>query len=163
MPYISATPPLSSPESCILVPLDGSAASARQYDRDLLLVRASTPPAYDTGTETYIPSADYAMSYRWEAEEYVEEVASRIRNHGLRARTLVISGPPEAELVALSARKPIGIVILSTHGRSGAARLLLGSVARHLIYHATTPLIVLPPRYLAMRGAPLTPQQASAR
>jgi nucleotide-binding universal stress UspA family protein len=173
MPYISATPPLPSPGSCILVPLDGSERAeaalplamelAHQYDRDLLLVRASTPPTYDTGTEAYIPSADFTMSYRREAEEYVKEVASRVRNDGLRARTLVISGPPETELVALCARKSIGVVILSTHGRTGAARLLLGSVARHLIYHATTPLIVLPPRYLAMRGAPLTPQQATAR
>jgi nucleotide-binding universal stress UspA family protein len=172
MPYIGAKLLLSDAQSRILVPLDGSERAeaelplamdlARFYDRELLLVRASTPPTYVTGTEVYIPSADYAMSYRRESEKYLEEIAARARNAGVRARTLVVAGPPEAELMALLATESIGLAILSTHGRAGAARLLLGSVARHLIYHATTPLIVLPPRYLAMRGAPLA-TEASAR
>jgi nucleotide-binding universal stress UspA family protein len=173
MPSIGATTLLADPAARILVPLDGSQRAeaalplamelARYYERELLLVRASAPPTYVTGTEVYIPSANYAMAYRQESERYLEEIAARVRNAGLRARTLILARPPEAELMALLATEPIGLVILSTHGRTGAARLLLGSVARHLIYHATTPLIVLPPRYLAMRGAPLTPQEATAR
>jgi nucleotide-binding universal stress UspA family protein len=172
MPYIGAKSLLDDPKSRILVPLDGSARAeaelplaldlARFYDRELLLMRASAPPTYVTGTEVYMPSADYAIASRREAGEYLEEVASRARAAGLRVRTLVVAGPPEAELMALLATEPIGLVVLSTHGRTGAARLLLGSVARHLIYHATTPLIVLPPRYLALRGAPLA-AEASAR
>jgi nucleotide-binding universal stress UspA family protein len=100
---------------------------------------------------------------RQEAERYLEVVATRVRDAGLRARPLILAGPPEAELMALLAREPIGLVVMSTHGRTGAARMLLGSVARHLTYHATMPLIVLPPRYLAMRGAPLVAQEAPAR
>jgi nucleotide-binding universal stress UspA family protein len=173
MPYIGVKALLADPTSRILVPLDGSERAeaelplamdlARLYDRELLLVRAATPPAYVTGTEMYIQSVDYAIAYRQESERYLEEIAARVRSAGLRVRTLVLAGPPEAELIALLATAPIGLVILSTHGRTGAARLLLGSVARHLIYHATTPLIVLPPRYLAMCGAPMDAQEAPAR
>jgi len=172
LPYIGVKALLADPASSILVPLDGSERAeaelplamdlARFYGRELLLVRAATPPAYVTGTEMYIPSVDYAIAYRQESERYLEEIAARVRSAGLRVRTLVLAGPPEAELIALLATEPIGLVILSTHGRTGAARLLLGSVARHLIYHATTPLIVLPPRYLAMRGAPMDAQEAPA-
>src|SRR5262249_20562733 len=120
MPYIGVKSLLADPKSRILVPLDGSERAeaelplamdlARFYDRELLLVRASTPPAYVTGTEVYIPSADDAISYRREAEEYLEEVASTVRNAGLRAQTLVVAGPPEAELMALLATEPIGLV-----------------------------------------------------
>jgi nucleotide-binding universal stress UspA family protein len=173
MPYIGATPPLADPAARILVPLDGSQRAeaalslamelARYYDRDLLLARASTPPTYVTGTEIYTPVGDYASSYRQEAQSYLEDVAARVRDAGLRSQTLVLAGPPEAELKALLAREPIGLVVLCTHGRTGAARLLLGSVARHLIYHATTPLIVLPPRYLATRGAPLVAPEMAAQ
>jgi nucleotide-binding universal stress UspA family protein len=173
MPSLGAPPPLASPESCILVPLDGSERAeaalplamdmARFYDRELLLVRASAPPTYPTVPELYIPSGDSALAHRQEAECYLEDIATRVRDAGLRARTLLLAGPAEAELTALLASEPIGLVILCTHGRTGAARLLLGSVARHLIYHATTPLIVLPPRYLAMRGAPVDAQTMSAR
>jgi nucleotide-binding universal stress UspA family protein len=136
---------------------------ARQYDRELFLVRASAPPTYPSLPDLYIPSDYSALAYQQEAERYLEEIAARVRDVGLRARTLVLAGPPEAELIALLAAEPVGLVILSTHGRTGAARLLFGSVARHLIYHATTPLIVLPPRYLAIVGAPLAPQEATAR
>jgi nucleotide-binding universal stress UspA family protein len=172
MPSIGALSLLASPASCILVPLDGSERAeaalplamelARCYDRELLLVRASAPPSYPTAPELYIASGDSASASRQQAESYLKDVAARVRDTGLRARTLVLAGPPEAELPALLAREPIGLVILCTHGRSGAARLLLGSVARHLIYHATTPLIVLPPRYLATRGAPLVAQEMVA-
>src|SRR5262249_48766352 len=107
----------------------------------------------------YTPVSDYALSYRQEAESYLEDTAARIRDAGLRARTLVLAGPPEAELTALLASEPIGLVVLCTHGRTGAARLLLWGGGRQLIYHATVPLIVLPPRYLATHGAPLVAQE----
>ena len=172
MPSIGAKSLLADPKSCILVPLDGSERAeaalplamelARHCDRELLLVRASAPPNYPTAPELYIPSGDSASAYRQEAERYLKDVATHVRDAGLHARTLVLAGPPEAELTTLLASEPIGVVILCTHGRTGAARLLFGSVARHLIYHATTPLIVLPPRYLATRGAPVEALKVSA-
>jgi nucleotide-binding universal stress UspA family protein len=172
MPSIGATPLLADPAARILVPLDGSQRAeaalplamelARSSDRELLLARASSPPTYPSVPELSIPSGDSTLANRQEAERYLEDAATRARDAGLRARTLVLAGPPEAELTALLATEPIGLVVLSTHGRTGAARLLLGSVARHLIYHATMPLIVLPPRYLATRGAPLVAQEAVA-
>jgi nucleotide-binding universal stress UspA family protein len=172
MPYIGATPPLADPVARILVPLDGSERAeaalplamelARHYERELLLVRASAPPNYPTAPDLYIPSGDSASAYRQEAERYLKDVATHVRDAGLHTRTLVLAGPPEVELTTLLASEPIGVVILCTHGRTGAARLLFGSVARHLIYHATTPLIVLPPRYLATRGAPVEALKVSA-
>ncbi len=136
---------------------------ARTYDREVLLARASAPPTYLPATEVYLPASDTAVTDQQEAERYLEVVATRVRDAGLRARPLILAGPPEAELMALLARESIGLVVMSTHGRTGAARMLLGSVARHLIYHATMPLIVLPPRYLATRGAPLDAQETPAR
>jgi nucleotide-binding universal stress UspA family protein len=172
MPYIRAISLLASPESCILVPLDGSERAegalplamdlARHFDRELLLVRAAAPTTYVIGPEVYVPTSEAEAAYRQEVEDYLASVAARVRDAGLRAQTRVLAGPPEAELTALLASERIGLVVLCTHGRTGAARLLLGSVARHLIYHATTPLIVLPPRYLATRGAAPIIQETTA-
>jgi nucleotide-binding universal stress UspA family protein len=173
MPYVGSTPLLADPWERILVPLDGSERAeaalplamdlARAYDRELFLVRASAPPIYPTASELYIPTDNSAVASQREAERYLEEVATRVRDAGLRARTLVLAGPPASALTALLGAEPIGLVILCTQGRTGAARLLFGSVARHLIYHATTPLIALPPRYVATLGAALPPQAAPAR
>lgn len=137
---------------------------ARSYDRELLLARAAPPPTYLAGPpEAYVPTNDLAHSAQVEAVRYLEIVAARVEEAGLRAQTVTLMGPPELDLTALLARAHVGLVVMSTHGRTGAARMLLGSVARHLIYHATTPLIVLPPRYLATFGAPLERQQTLVR
>jgi nucleotide-binding universal stress UspA family protein len=173
MPSIGAASLLADPADRILVPLDGSMRAeqaltlamslARQYDRQLLLARAAAPVTYAPGAEVYAPAGDATLAYREEAERYLEAVAARVRDAGARAQTIVLAGAPEADLTALLGAEPIGLVVLCTHGRTGAARLLLGSVARHLLYHATTPLIVLPPRYLATLGAPLDAQETPAR
>jgi nucleotide-binding universal stress UspA family protein len=173
MPSIGAASLLADPADRILVLLDGSMGAeqaltlamslARQYDRELLVARAAAPVTYVPGAEVYTPAGNATLAYHEEAERYLEAVAARVRDAGVRAQTKVLAGPPEADLTALLAAEPIGLVVLCTHGRTGAARLLLGSVARHLIYHATTPLIVLPPRYLATLGAPLDAQETSAR
>ena len=113
MPSIGAKSLLADPKSRILVPLDGSERAeaalplamdlARYYDRELLLVRASTPPAYSPEQKCICHLADYAIAYRQEAESYLKEIATHVRDAGLRARTLVVAGPPEAELMALLA------------------------------------------------------------
>jgi nucleotide-binding universal stress UspA family protein len=137
---------------------------ARAYDREVLLARAAPPPTYLAGPpEAYVPTNDLAHSVQQEAERYLETVAARVKEAGLCVQTVTLLGPPELDLTALLAKAHVGLVVMCTHGRTGAARMLLGSVARHLIYHATSPLIVLPPRYLATSGAPLERQQTSVR
>jgi nucleotide-binding universal stress UspA family protein len=40
----------------------------------------------------------------------------------------------------------VGLIALSTRGRGGIARLMLGSVATDLLHHADKPLLLLRPR-----------------
>jgi nucleotide-binding universal stress UspA family protein len=168
MPYVAASPLLEDLTARILVPLDGSARAeqaltlamdlARTYDREVLLARAAPPPTYLAGPpEAYVPTNDLARSAQLEAVRYLETVVARVEEAGLRVQTVTLMGPPELDLTALLARAHVGLVVISTHGSTGAARMLLGSVARHLIYHAATPLIVLPPRPLVCAGSLLDP------
>jgi nucleotide-binding universal stress UspA family protein len=37
------------------------------------------------------------------------------------------------------------LVVLTSHGRSGVSRAILGSVAEQVVRHAPTPVVVIPP------------------
>lgn len=49
-------------------------------------------------------------------------------------------------LVQLGARRGVDAICLATHGRTGLAHLVLGSVAQHVVREARCPVVLLPPR-----------------
>jgi len=60
---------------------------------------------------------------------------------GLRARWVVATGVPHEEIVAAAARERADLIVLSTHGRGGLDRALLGSVADRVIRLAPCPVL----------------------
>ena len=46
------------------------------------------------------------------------------------------------------------LVVLSTHGRTGLAHAVVGSVAEGLVHHGTWPALVIPPSWRAPAGEP---------
>ena len=60
---------------------------------------------------------------------------------GIRAETALLSGPTAREIVGYARDKQAGIIVVGTHGCTGASRLLLGSVAEAVI--RLSPCLVL--------------------
>ena len=54
------------------------------------------------------------------------------------------SGPTHQEIVDYATTHNVDLIVLSTHGRSGLAHLLLGSVTERVIRHAPCPVLVVP-------------------
>jgi nucleotide-binding universal stress UspA family protein len=59
-----------------------------------------------------------------------------------RVVTHVLSGDPAKEIIWLAARLNADLVVVGTHGRRGTSRLLLGSVAEHVVRTAGCPVYV---------------------
>ena len=78
-----------------------------------------------------------------EADRYVRDIADRLRATGLAASGTVLSGLPAEELTQYLADRPHALAIMTTHGRSGVSRWMLGSVAEKLTMSATVPILVL--------------------
>ncbi len=78
-----------------------------------------------------------------EADRYVRETAERLRATGVSASGTVLSGRPAEELTQYLADRPHALAIMTTHGRSGVSRWMLGSVAEKLTMSATVPILVL--------------------
>ncbi|MBC8353190.1 MAG: universal stress protein [Planctomycetes bacterium] len=57
--------------------------------------------------------------------------------------TEVVIGDPGREVVAIAEREKAELIVLTSHGRTGLKRLLIGSVAERVIRLAHCPVLVL--------------------
>ena len=86
-----------------------------------------------------------------EAEEYLKAVAERLTRDGVRnVETSVWYGPAASAIVDAARLRKVDLIVMSTHGRSGLGRLILGSVAESVLRGTTTPILLL-----RAPGAPL--------
>lgn len=131
----------------LLVPLDGSPVSlevlpvvellARRYGSEVLLLHVDAP-IHLLGEPGFVPPA--------RAPEVVTAALRPVRDRlvaaGLRARLVAGYGPEALAIVETAEREQADLVVMSTHGRSGAARWLYGSVAEQVLRHCARPLLV---------------------
>lgn len=139
----------------ILVPLDGSDAAeailpeaaglARAFGADLTLVSV-VPGTFPLGS-TYIPHAAEENRKRDEQhawfQSYLDRVADQIRSEGLQVEAVAVFGDDVAGVI-MEQRQELGadLLALSTSGRGGVARLVVGSVADKLIRAGQVPVLV---------------------
>jgi hypothetical protein len=76
----------------------------------------------------------------WRFPYNLEAVRQRLERRGLRARVLVRSGDPAEEILACVRAERVGLIAMSTHGRSGLRRALFGSVAEGVLRRARVPI-----------------------
>ena len=63
---------------------------------------------------------------------------------GVPAQTRLLSGDPASTLIAELKKGEHDLVVLSTHGRTGIAHLLLGSIAEKLVRLSPVPVLTVP-------------------
>jgi nucleotide-binding universal stress UspA family protein len=78
-----------------------------------------------------------------EAKRIAESGAAELRVAGLKAEARVGSGDPRFLLVDTAAHEGADLIVVGTHGRTGVQRLILGSVASHVISHAPCSVLVV--------------------
>ena len=112
---------------------------AERYGSALTVFHAETMemPPYFTDDQIETLHAE-RLAARARATEYVRAFASR---HTARPFEAVVGdGPPESAI--LRAAAGFGLVVLGTHGRRGASRWWLGSVAEAVVGGAAVPVVV---------------------
>jgi nucleotide-binding universal stress UspA family protein len=145
----------------ILVPLDGSPLAeaalpwagelARLLAADLVLVRVVPPPGLGaiaapltSGTRHGDRDADDEQA----SERYLEGAAAPWREQHLRVTTVVRLDRPASGIIASAAESGAGLVVMATHGRTGASRTFLGSVALEVLHRGSLPVMLVRPNGL---------------
>ncbi len=147
----------------ILVPLDGSAlaesaiataAEMAQRGATLMLVRAA-----EAHTLPGVDPTDAQVEVVREAEEYLAGVAARLKTQGAgNVETSVWYGPAPSAIVDAARLRGADMIVMTTHGRSGLGRLILGSVAESVLRGTTTPILLL-----RAAGAPVEPPKGAGQ
>jgi len=132
----------------ILVPLDGSECAenilpkveklATDLKASIALLRvayASTFPGMD-------PTEAEVTVVR-EAEDYLRKIEERLKAKGFRVDSHVRYGDEAEEIMDHAGQKDIDMIAMSTHGRSGVKRFLLGSVAEKILRHSPKPIFLV--------------------
>jgi nucleotide-binding universal stress UspA family protein len=145
----------------ILVALDGTEiaeqvlphveALARAFGSTLILLRASTSPA--TLMADLSGSVDVAPAIvdptpiledeKAEIDEYLGQVAGRLRAAGLTVQTDESPGSPASEIVQRAEDLGADLIAMTSHGRGGLGRLIFGNVAESVLHHASCPILLV--------------------
>ena len=78
---------------------------------------------------------------------YLTQKAESFREQGIRVQTDVASGHPAEEILRFSAQHKQTLLVMTTHGRSGLRRILLGSVAMKVVQEAHVPVLLVRGRH----------------
>jgi universal stress protein A len=97
--------------------------------------------AYPDGFFAEIPALRDKL--RGEAESRLLEAARRCSAVGIQTTTQVADGRPARVISEQALERGIELIVMGTHGRSGVAHFLLGSVAEHVVRTAPCPVFTV--------------------
>jgi nucleotide-binding universal stress UspA family protein len=140
----------------ILVPLDGSElaeqvlpcvrvlASGGKSEVQLIRVMEA-PPSYlaDPGQGRYPHQVSASLVSH--AQDYLQKVSRPLRDAGVRLTLTIEEGSAAPHIIAEADKTPDALVAMSTHGRSGIARLMLGSVTNKVLQGTENPMLIVRP------------------
>ena len=139
----------------ILIATDGSALAQKAVTQGLALakaLRAEVVVVHVTASWTSMPVSDLGLALPPEnydriasesAQNILAPVAAAAREASLACRTLHVRDRLAAQgILETAAAVNASLVVLSSHGRSGLARLLLGSEANEVVNHSRIPVLI---------------------
>jgi nucleotide-binding universal stress UspA family protein len=131
----------------ILVPIDLSPLGeaklpvveqyARVFDADVLLLHVLPPGALDPAAVSPTEAT---------ARTYLDTVAARLRNAGVRATSVLRSGPPAAAIVDEAISQGASLIVLGANVRPPLPTVVLGSVADQVARQAPCPVLLINPQ-----------------
>lgn len=77
------------------------------------------------------------------AEELFRDARRRAEEHGIELETALVTGRPAHSILEFVDENDIDHVVIGSHGRTGAKRVLLGSVAETVIRRSRVPVTVV--------------------
>ena len=121
----------------LLVPLDGSA-----HGETILGPAAELADALKADLLLVLVADHHAEA---ETREYLEQAARSLRTDVRAVNGLALEGHPATAILRAAQEERAAVIAMATHGRTGLARLVMGSVAEAVVRSATIPILVVRP------------------
>lgn len=152
------------PEKTLIVTLDGSElaesvlphvealAQQRGETVEVTLIRVCEPPpmpSYYSMELSGVP-LNWGQYVQQEidrcqhvAGEYLAGIEKRLKDKNISVRSEVLTGKASQEIIIYASKNPFGLIVMTTHGRSGLGRLVYGSVAESVLLGASNPIFLV--------------------
>lgn len=135
----------------ILIPLDGSQAAEHALDyldslqaKEILLVNLYTVPLEGSlglgWTPVTVVNRD--TPNRNESLKYLQSVRDKLTSV-VTANMVCGCGDPAEAILEIAETAGCDLILMTSHGRSGFKRFLMGSVAEKVARHATCPVLMV--------------------
>ena len=136
----------------ILCPLDFSENSehallyarefARAHDAELILLHVIELPVTYLAADVALP-ADSLERQRQRSQGILDAVVEETRREWPRTRSRLEEGNPHPWIVLAAREEGIDLIVMGTHGRTGLAHVLMGSVAEKVVRMAPCPVLTV--------------------
>lgn len=94
--------------------------------------------------QSHIEPDTLIQTYYADAEKRLTELIAANQAADLVQERLIVTGQPASEIISVATAKHTQLIIVGTHGRSGLNRVMMGSVAEHVLRLAQCPVLVVP-------------------
>jgi universal stress protein A len=126
--------------------LDVAIAMARALGAQLAIAHVTAPVMVLPPPLEMIPVGTLFPGLAERIQESLEARSTLVRDAGVACETAELEGNSHVELVRYAKEIGADLVVLGTHGRSGVAHAVLGSVAERVVHRAPCPVLVVPDR-----------------
>lgn len=122
--------------------LDRAVQMAKAFGAEIHLLHVlelpytSTPPQYAKALE----------EVNKEEAKKLNTQAERIRQESIEVRLMSRHGVPHQQITEAAKEIRADLIVLGTHGRTGLAHMLIGSVAERVVRHAPCPVLTVKPK-----------------
>ncbi len=139
----------------ILIPLDGSPfaeaviphaeALARSEGAEIVILRVPEIPAADLFSRNPAIANKIVEDMEIETDKYLQDEVKKLSEEGIKVSCLIREGPVPDTILATADETHADMIAMSTHGRTGVQRWLIGSVADRIIHHSHIPVMLIHP------------------
>ena len=137
----------------ILVPLDGSHvaegvlphAKALAYSEgaEMILLTVGANPALDFAFSDPGIAQRAVEEQEERSKKYISEIEEQLKAEGFRVSTLLRVGSVADVILGVADELKVDVIAMSTHGRTGAARWFLGSIAERVVHSSKVPVLLI--------------------
>ena len=137
----------------ILVPLDGSKvaegvlphARALAYSEgaELILLTVGANPAMDFAFSDPGLAQSAVLEQEERSKKYIDKIEDDLKSAGFKTSTLLRVGSVAEVILEVAEELQVDVIAMSTHGRTGPARWLLGSIADRVVHNSKVPVLLI--------------------
>ena len=139
----------------VMHPSDFSRASGAAFARAVDLAKANRAelivahvlaPIILMMGDAYVPPRvfeDLEAAARAEGKKQLNRLLAKARRAGVRARSMLLEGIAHEQIVRAARSTHADLIVIGTHGRTGIAKMFLGSVAGRVVSSTRCPVMTV--------------------